>query len=703
MTSGRPRHRYLRTLTAALAATLLTAACGSGGNADEPTRNITIPPTTKPIPRPTVPRVQPVVPPTVATTVDPDEPTPAQLTAIEEASGGQPLVPPGAREDPFDCYDAVRTVLQAGKIPVGYIELFHQYLDSADPGPFDCDDPGEHVPGFLAWLSKLIPTETPKPGLALRADSARVDRARSTVTWRVNIAPDFPVVAGDGFIYAHSIVNDASAPGRRRGNVWHFDRFEFSTATCNGGAWSNWRAMSASTFENVVVRLDRYRPEGPEQCLRARVRVPGTENDGSPSRHIPLSDEQLVKLPDVPSDRLNDPFVLIGFGDSYGSGEGNPYMKGEADEDFYEDCLDELEDEVSSEARCDNGFWWDPDVLSRHGVNTTSLANVGACHRSSESGLSKAVRSRVDTYSGEVIYSHFACSGAVSSNLWRERYEPGFWDDPTVVPVQITEALQWLPTVNRTPSEVDAVVVSIGGNDVGFSDVIYECFIEAGDCNDEDDTRYLYNSIARRIPNAINEVVVAVRSNFPNAVVYFTNYTDGISVNSRSSYDEDGDGVCSYDDDPWFTDVPYDDDEFWDILPEDAAFVRDFLVQINRTMVSTVQSINRQGARLPAVAYIGFSSMVYTDTSRPHGIGATRVITSQFDNYRNNGFCTRDRRNIVFNDEAINNQGADQWWAWSSGGWHPNNNGYNYYAEGISAALIRDFSGQEYLNLSTRR
>jgi len=686
-----------------MAVVLLVAACGSGGNADEPTRNITIPPTTRPLPRPTVPRVQPVPPPTVATTVDPDEPTEAQLTSIEEASGGQPLVAPGAREDPFDCYEAVRTALGAGKLPVGYIELFHHFLDSTGTAPFDCDDAGEHAEDFLAWLSKLIPTETPEPGLLLLADSARVDRARARVTWRVNILPEFPVVAGDGFIYAHSIVNDPAAPGRRRGDVWHFDRFEYRTAACNGGSWSSWRGMSASTFQSVVLPLARYQPRGPEQCLRAQVRVLGTERDGTPSRHIPISEEQRVQLPDVPDRTLKDPFVLVGFGDSYGSGEGNPYMQDQADEDFYEDCLDELEDTVSTAFRCDNGFWWDPGVLSGHGVNTTSLINAGACHRSSESGLSKAVRSLIDLYTGEVIYSHFACSGAVSSNLWKERYQPGFWDDPTVVPVQITEALRWLPTVDRTPSEVDAVVVSIGGNDVGFSDVIYDCFIEAGDCNDEDDTRALYNSIARDIPNAMNEVVVAVRSNFPNAVVYFTNYTDGISVNSRSSYDDDGDGVCSADDDPWFTEVPYDSDEFWDILPEDAAFVRDFLVQINRTMVSTVESINRRGARLPFAGYIGYSSMVYTDTSQPHGIGATRVITSQFDNYRNNGFCTRDRRNIVFNDEGINNQGADQWWAWSSGGWHPNNNGYTYYAEGISTALARDFSGQQYLNLATRR
>lgn len=682
-------------------------ACGGGETQEDTTRNFRIPTTTSPFRRISplrVPRLT-LPPPRIATTTTVatvDGPTPEEIEATLVASGGNPLLAPGARENPYDCYDLVVEALRGSKLSGGLVAMFDSYLRANNVGPFDCDDPGEHIPSFEQWLLKLIPVETPEPALELIPEDPIVARDRDEITWRVRIAPGFDAIPDVGFIYAYDIEEDQDSPLGVSATYWLYDHAEYSIQDCIGGDWSPWRAMAGQHVTEVTIPIDEYEPGSVRQCLRARVQIIGTEFDDRISSHVPRSGEKVALLPDVDEEDLVDPFVVVGFGDSYGSGEGNPYVKNDADEDYYDDCLDSIEDSVSTSARCDVELWWEPDALSEVGINDTALTNAGACHRSSESGLSKAIQKLWENYGGEITYGHFACSGATSGHIWREKYEPGFWDDPTWMPVQITEALDWLETVDRSASEVDAVVVSIGGNDVGFSDVIYDCFIEAGDCNDEDDTIELYDSILVDIPEAINTVVVAVRSNFPNAEVYFTLYTDGISVNPASSYDEDSDGVCSYDDDPWFSSVPYDSDEFWDILADDSRFVRNFLVRLNQTITDTVAQIDVRGARR-TIGSLGFHYQVFLDEDRPQGAGAVQVISGQFDRYRNNGFCTRSRRNIVFNDEAIDNQGADQYGFWSSGGWHPNDQGHRQYAESIVEALARDFAGDEYTNLGRPR
>lgn len=689
----------------ATALAIFAAACGNDNAESDPTRNIKLPITTTTlslsksplrVPSPTLPVLSPT------TTPDTIGEEAERYAAAINASGGRPFAPSSTRDRPLDCYEEVARLFGDQKLGSGWVLLYDQYVTEVASGFFDCDDPEEFLEEFLSWTTKMIQVQVPDPDPQATPDRGVVSRADGSITWRIQFTGGFDATPEPGFIYAYDLAPDSSAPGGNSGNIWLYDRLEIATADCMGGAWSEWDSMAGRTVHQVTIPIEAYRPGGRELCARYQVRAIGTLVDGRPSEYVALSGERFVFLPDVDQDDLIDPFVLIGFGDSYGSGEGNPYLRGAADDPGAPECISSIENIVSSASRCDIELWWEDGALERLGVNDTSLTNAAACHRSSESGLSKAAEELAATFTGEIVYSHFACSGAVSGNIWKTMYEPGFWSDPTWVPVQITEALDWLTTVDRTPSEVDAVVVSIGGNDVGFSDVIYDCFIEAGDCNDESDTRGLYNSISTVIPEAMRAVVVGVRSNFPNATIYFTLYTDGISVNPSSSYDLDNDGACSYDDDPWFGSVPYDSDEFWDILARDARFVRSFLERINQTITETVSQINASGARRQNL-YLGWANQVYMDESEPQGVGATQVISSQFTDYRNNGFCTRSRRNIVFNDEAIANQGADQWWLWSSGGWHPNDLGHRLYAEGIVNAMSRDFQGDEYTNLAKLR
>jgi len=83
-------------------------------------------------------------------------------------------------------------------------------------------------------------------------------------------------------------------------------------------------------------------------------------------------------------------------------------------------------------------------------------------------------------------------------------------------------------------------------------------------------------------------------------------------------------------------------------------------------------------------------------------IGRVHVTVPQYTLNQNNGFCTRDRRNIMFNTEAGDVQGYDLGGFWSSGGWHPNDLGYSLYGNAIAEDLAATFP-EDYQNLRVLR
>lgn len=365
------------------------------------------------------------------------------------------------------------------------------------------------------------------------------------------------------------------------------------------------------------------------------------------------------------------PFVLLAFGDSYGSGEGNPAGTKPSSINWNND--DALEDLSTTDYASRTNFqkwWWDFETVggverpkfSAQGVDSELVSTSWVCHRSSDSGVAKAVGSLLSTHSFNMKFGHFACSGAKSQHVAHNSYTPGFNDYGLTVPTQISQANAWLERQGVQKKDVDAAVVSIGGNDVGFADVIKECFILPTACHNNESMESLYDLIPTRITSAVNTVVNAVRTNYPNAKVFFTAYTDGIGVDPSSDYDEDADGVCSTEDDPYFTTVEYETDEFWDIRADDSAFVKQVLERINSSLQAAV-------------------------SGKPN----VHVVSDQFSSFRDNGFCTRGRRNITFNDEAVARQGADQVHA-SSGGWHPNDRGYGMYGDAIFGKLRSEFA-----------
>jgi hypothetical protein len=134
--------------------------------------------------------------------------------------------------------------------------------------------------------------------------------------------------------------------------------------------------------------------------------------------------------------------LIFGLGDSYGSGEGSPDVN-----DFDE-----------------GGVRWQNN----------------RCHRSAQSGQVRAAQliEEADPHTS-VTFVHVACSGG---RIYRALLEPYDGIDPDE-----SDGTPVAPQINRVAElagndEIDALFVSIGGNDINFSTVVQACVL-GRDCH----------------------------------------------------------------------------------------------------------------------------------------------------------------------------------------------------------------------------
>ncbi len=122
--------------------------------------------------------------------------------------------------------------------------------------------------------------------------------------------------------------------------------------------------------------------------------------------------------------------------------------------------------------------------------------NSNPCHRSNENGRSAALRrlqadiaASVGIAPENLQFIDVACSGAtINGNVIGENYRgvtpltttgPGPVSAP--IPSQVTQVKNWL-----NGAELDALVISIGGNDIGFGDVVVKCMTPLTSCKDDE-------------------------------------------------------------------------------------------------------------------------------------------------------------------------------------------------------------------------
>ena len=270
------------------------------------------------------------------------------------------------------------------------------------------------------------------------------------------------------------------------------------------------------------------------------------------------------------------------------------------------------------------------------------------------------------------MFASFACSGAEVKHILNANYRGANQDYGTAEPPedilpQIKQATDWLQTAQISPDDVTAIYISVGGNDVGFADVVEKCFVRinvGGRCNDNPETRANKDK-TKDIATKIESLAKEMKSKFTYALIFFSAYPDPLSVSTSDAGDKNKDGICSVDDKA--SGVRLENDWMWNIYTSDAFFLRDqFLTSLNSAIKSGVTKAG--------------SGVYFVDAHAANGGG-------------NHGFCSSSP-NIMFNNEAKPSQGCDENKCGllggiyvSKGAWHPNDFGYTNYADAIYGAM----------------
>jgi hypothetical protein len=299
-------------------------------------------------------------------------------------------------------------------------------------------------------------------------------------------------------------------------------------------------------------------------------------------------------------------YLIVSMGDSYASGEGNP-----------------VRDLVFRQAPA---FWGTPsDTL---------------CHRSANSGPARAALAleRSDPHTA-VVFLSVACSGAVISNLIDHR------QFTTPLPSPQDPQIQQVRNVlcpsgtdgNCSPGDmpaIDALMLSIGGNDVEFGDIVATCALAPGSCAGNVIFVTGKEFQLALIPAKLQALSVALTAlNAPRILI--TEYPDGVHMDSET--------VC-----PEITlEGAIGNSADLHIGHDDLVWAADFIRRLDQTTHDTVGSF-------PGWGYVG-------------------GMNSRFDTH---GYCMPDTWEIHHN---VSQRRQDD----PRGTLHPNTGGLNAYAEAI--------------------
>jgi hypothetical protein len=194
---------------------------------------------------------------------------------------------------------------------------------------------------------------------------------------------------------------------------------------------------------------------------------------------------------------------IVSIGDSYASGEGNP-------------------DQPRPQER------WENDN----------------CHRSANAGPAQAALEleRSDPHTS-VTFVSFACTGATINEGLVGEY------DKKKLPPQIWQVTNAICRVNTNQSDpvcldnarkIDILLVSIGGNDIGFGDIVRLCFLStfnpsAPSCADNLALRSAVDSNLDNLPSLYDKLAADIKKRFRVSNIYISEYPDA-THNEQKEY-----------------------------------------------------------------------------------------------------------------------------------------------------------------------
>jgi hypothetical protein len=300
-------------------------------------------------------------------------------------------------------------------------------------------------------------------------------------------------------------------------------------------------------------------------------------------------------------------FLIVSIGDSVASGEGNPEV---------------------------------PGVLSASWENGSAAA--AQCHRSRWAGPAQAALAleQADPHSS-VTFVHLACSGATILNGLLGPELPGQGPVTVQQPAQLDQLKQLIG--NR---EIDALFVSIGANDVHFSQIVHDCLMQP-DCND------LAN------PGSPAQHYAHDSTQLPGRYDQLASALDGLGIHANRVY---------------LT-------EYFDPTHDDAGAICDGTI-LNDWFhnPTTVKSITGVEAQWASTTLVGGMNQLGAAAAGAHGWNRVGGITSQFIPH---GYCAVDHW-VVRLSESLAAQGD------LNGVLHPNHPGQAVYSDRLRASASND-------------
>lgn len=285
-------------------------------------------------------------------------------------------------------------------------------------------------------------------------------------------------------------------------------------------------------------------------------------------------------------------FLIVSIGDSFASGEGNP-------------------------------------DIERHGLKKAVWVD-GPCHRSASAGPAvAAMRIERDDPHTSVTFISLACSGAEMPSGVLGVQQKG----AVAVRPQLDELVR---TVNGRP--IDALVISVGGNDAHFGDLVLRA-IRLRHCDRDDKTAEVLSSGLAGLPPRFAQVAQRLGSDLHIGKIFITEYPDLV-------HDQNGD-FCDHS--PSFPDL------LFGINREESVWAADKVIAPLNEMVKAAADLHQW-------IYVG-------------GIGTQ---------FLKHGFCADDQRWVRTFNDSWKLQGNQ------FGTVHPNTEGHLVYA----ARLVEELHSQ---------
>jgi hypothetical protein len=373
---------------------------------------------------------------------------------------------------------------------------------------------------------------------------------------------------------------------------------------------------------------------------------------------ITISPELAARLAPAPMtpDTLGAPtanstrFVWAAGGDSFASGEGNPERK-ITDSDDPENFA---------------GLRWGDDASIAVPIPGQTLArDVTTCHRSDEAGAPKANRKLQGLYPNVTFTLGFvACGGAQTVDMVQNGYL-GPSSTPAsrlgAAPLAQPAQLDRIAGFRTAQGRLDALYLSVGGNDMGFGPMIEACIDPlqlVGDCVDEADVQLTtkaaevaggYAAIEGRLDEHFGDALPVLISAYPNPV-HDQSSAESPPVCLGADYDRHGEtGIGGFDD-----------------------------------------ALRNNITADEALFAFGISGRINVAVSAAASAHGWTVVDDHLQASQGHGLCT-DSPFFNLNSVALRSQGRDipdtAFLLFSGGLLHPNDAGFTRYGDAIVADL----------------